>query len=57
MLSAHVRFALLFCTAAFRVVEIGKYLMFASCLLLMGVRFPLGTRPPSLGISGILALL
>ncbi len=53
MLSSKVRFALLFSTVGFRVVEIGEHLVFSFHHLLMGVRPPLGTRPRSLGISSI----
>lgn len=58
MLSGNVRFALLFSAMAFRIVEIGTYLVFFTfCHLLMGVRLPFITRPRCLGISSILAFL
>jgi hypothetical protein len=57
MLLAKVRFALLFSTVAFRIAEIGKHLVFAFRHSLMGVRLPPGTRPCSLDISSLLALL
>ena len=57
MLSGNVRFALLFSAVAFRVVEIGKYLVFTFRHLLTGPRLPFITRPRSLGISSILAFL
>jgi hypothetical protein len=57
MLGGNVRFALLFSAVAFRVVEIGKYLVITFRPLLIGVRLPFITRPRSLGISSILAFL
>lgn len=57
MLLAKVRFALLFSTVAFRIVEIGKHFVFPFSHFLMDFRLPPGTGPCSLDISSILALL